>query len=78
MSVILGVDPGSSITGYGVVNSIRGEICMVSCGCISTGEYSNFHDRLKQIYRELTAVIRRYNPDHFAVEEAFYSKNAKT
>jgi crossover junction endodeoxyribonuclease RuvC len=77
--VIMGVDPGSSVTGYGLVKTGPGnEISLLDYGIIKTDPGSQQEEKLKKIHEGLVKVIRKASPDEFAIEEAFYSKNAKT
>lgn len=77
--VIMGVDPGSSVTGYGLVKTQPGnEISLLDYGTIKTDSGFQPEEKLKKIYDGLVKVLRKSSPDEFAIEEAFYSKNAKT
>ena len=77
--VIMGVDPGSSVTGYGLVKTRSGnEISLLDYGTIKTDSGFQPEEKLKKIYDGLVKVLRKSRPDEFAIEEAFYSKNAKT
>ncbi len=76
---ILGIDPGSQITGFGIVDiSESRELNLCYYGCIRTSRSKSLPHRLKQIYSGLTEIITQYHPDHVAVEDIFYSDNAKT
>jgi crossover junction endodeoxyribonuclease RuvC len=75
MAIILGIDPGSRITGYGLINSIGNKLEYVHCGCVRTNSDSQ-PERLKTIYTELSLVIQQYSPQQAAVEEVFMGKNA--
>ena len=76
--VVLGVDPGTLVTGYGVVVRTRGEIRMLGCGTIKNGSTHSMPLRLQKIHGELCSVIEEYHPDEFAIESAFYGKNAQS
>jgi len=76
--IVLGVDPGTLVTGYGIVERTGRNIRMVSCGTITNRAEHSMPLRLKKIYSELSAVIQRYQPDEFAIESAFYGKNAQS
>lgn len=73
--IILGVDPGSRITGYGVINHVNQRNEYLSSGCIRTpaGEQS---ERLLQIYKGLQVIIEQFLPQEFAIEQIFMAKNA--
>ncbi len=69
--VILGIDPGSVITGYGVIDA-RGRHCrLMDCGVVRTGPRKALADRLKVIYDGLCEVIDRRRPEMLAIETAF-------
>ena len=75
MARILGIDPGSLATGYGVIDSEGQTLKYVDCGCIRpAGE--GFMERLKDIYYGIAKVVEIYAPDEIAVERAFVHKNA--
>lgn len=75
MARVLGIDPGSRVTGYGIIdNAVRGPV-LVTCGCIRT-ETENFPARLKQIYDGIYNVALEYRPDELAIERVFMHKNA--
>jgi crossover junction endodeoxyribonuclease RuvC len=77
--IILGVDPGTAITGYGVVaRAPAGEISLLECGIIRTDAGAELPVRLKEIYQGIAAVVDRHDPDIMAVEGVFYSKNVRT
>ncbi len=75
MTRILGVDPGSRSTGYGLIDATPGGPKLVACGCIRT-ESENFPQRLKQIYDGIFEIVRQYRPDELAIEQVFMHKNA--
>ena len=76
--LVLGVDPGTAITGYGLVQEAEGQLQAVAYGAITTPSDWALPQRLLKIYRDLTALIREYNPAEGAVEQLFFSRNVKT
>lgn len=79
MMRILGIDPGTRITGFGVIDiSNKGEITLCEYGCIKTGSKESLPLRLKQIYNGLVTTLEKYKPDYVALENIFYSENVKT
>jgi len=72
---ILGIDPGSLVTGYVVIDSEGQTIKYVACGCVRTGTEA-FTERLKIIYYDIGEIVQTYRPDEIAVERAFVHKNA--
>jgi len=75
MSIILGIDPGSRITGYGVIRQNGRHLQYLGSGCIRTSE-KELPGRLKQIYAGVTEIITQFQPDVFAIEQVFMAKNA--
>ncbi|MDP2685185.1 MAG: crossover junction endodeoxyribonuclease RuvC [bacterium] len=76
--IILGIDPGIAITGYGIVKFHKKEIFMIKCGAIITNAKEIFGFRLNKLHLELNKIIKKYKPDEIAVEKLFFAKNAKT
>lgn len=75
---VIGIDPGTAITGWGVVEGEGDNLVMVACGVITTAAGTPLPERLQTIYRELTEIAKRWQPEASAIEELFFSKNAKT
>lgn len=75
---VIGIDPGSRNTGWGVVREVSGVLQLVDCGVIRPPLDGAFADRLGSIYRELHAILVRLQPDEAAVEQVFTAKNAAT
>ncbi|MBX9605608.1 MAG: crossover junction endodeoxyribonuclease RuvC [Gammaproteobacteria bacterium] len=76
MTVILGIDPGSRVTGYGVVRSAPQRTEFLTCGCIRLATDGSFDERLVQLYDELAAVIAEHRPTEAAIERVFMNRNA--
>jgi crossover junction endodeoxyribonuclease RuvC len=76
--IILGIDPGSVITGYGVIERQGRQARLIECGCIRMKSGSPLPDRLKVIYDSLTEVITLLRPDQAAIESTFFGKNAQS
>lgn len=76
--VILGVDPGFAITGYGIVKYEGNKFSPIEYGAINTKAGMPFAERLLEIDRKLDALIGQYKPDAISVEELFFNKNIKT
>jgi len=76
--IILGVDPGTIFTGYGIINYSNCEVSFISAGVIKTPAVKELAPRLKVIYNELDRLIKEFNPDEFAIETAFYGKNVQS
>ena len=75
---ILGIDPGTATTGYGLVEKIGGTVKYIACGVILTEKNTLSPDRLESIYRQLNAVIEEHQPDEIATEQLFFSANVTT
>ena len=76
--LVLGIDPGLATTGYGFVCEEDGDAALVTYGTIRTKAGLDIGERLGSIHAELKELIARYGPDEAAVEELFFSANAKT
>ena len=76
--LVLGIDPGTAITGYGLVKGEDDDLSLVAYGAITTSSDWRLPERLQRIYRELTALIEDQQPTAVAVEELFFSKNVRT
>jgi crossover junction endodeoxyribonuclease RuvC len=75
---ILGIDPGTVVMGYGVVESEDNELSLVDFGAISVPEHYKIGERLSHLYKELLEIIQRYHPDAVAVEQPFIAKNVRS
>lgn len=73
--IILGIDPGSRITGFGVIKRNGQKIEYLASGCIRTGE-GELAERLKIIFSGVSELIGQYQPNEFAIEQVFMGKNA--
>jgi crossover junction endodeoxyribonuclease RuvC len=75
---VLGIDPGSAATGYGVIEDQGGQLSVVASGAITSHAKLPFPERLLRIHRELRAVIGTWRPDCAAVEAVFFAKNVQS
>lgn len=76
--IVLGIDPGTATTGYGLVDEEDGRLVLVECGVITTPAGQALALRLQAIYQGLAGVVREFRPSSAAVEELFFSRNART
>lgn len=76
--IILGVDPGIAITGYGVIKYEGNRFTTIDYGAVITDSKITMPERLAIINRDLSSIMDRYKPDAFSVEELFFNKNVKT
>lgn len=75
--IILGIDPGFGIIGYGVIDTNRAGL-LIDYGAITTLKEASFPERLQEIEENLKEIFDTYKPDVVAIEELFYFKNQKT
>jgi crossover junction endodeoxyribonuclease RuvC len=75
---ILGVDPGTLTTGYGIIKVSRGKTEVIQCDAIKNDSSDQMPQRLKRIFQTLTLVMDEFQPDIVAIETAFYGKNAQS
>ena len=76
--IVLGIDPGSRITGYGVVEKKRKGIISITGGEITAKGNETLSIRLKKIHDNLIEIMRVFTPDAVALEDIFYGKNVKS
>ena len=74
MTIILGIDPGSRITGYGIIKEIQRKLFYVDSGCIRTGD-GELSERLLQIYNGICQLMDEHEPDEVAIEDVFMHQN---
>ncbi|QQR52640.1 crossover junction endodeoxyribonuclease RuvC [bacterium] len=75
---ILGVDPGTATTGFGVIEATRGHLAFIDAGVITTSPAEAMPVRLVTLYTELTQLIAEHQPQAAAVEQLFFSTNVTT
>ncbi|WP_392565114.1 crossover junction endodeoxyribonuclease RuvC [Utexia brackfieldae] len=75
MAIILGIDPGSRLTGYGVIRQSGRQLEYLGSGCIRTAA-PDIPTRLKRIYAGVNEIIQQFQPQFFAIEQVFMSRNA--
>jgi len=79
MTLVLGIDPGTATTGFGLVRERDdGSLEMVEFGIISTPKEEAAHHRLVQLYDEMKKIIKRHKPDSVGVEKLFFQRNIST
>ncbi len=76
--IILGVDPGTAITGYGVLETIGNKFKLLDYGCIRTEAGIALEQRLAHIYQGIILLINHWHPEEVAIEELFFNKNTRT
>ncbi len=75
---VLGIDPGTAITGYAVIEEEGADAHIIAIGVIRTPAKAPLPQRLQQIYQDLQAIITEHQPEAAAVEELFFSRNTRT
>lgn len=75
MAIILGIDPGSRITGYGIIQQSGRKLTYLGSGCIRTA-VDDLPTRLKRIYAGVSEIISQFQPTVFAIEQVFMARNA--
>ena len=76
--IILGIDPGLAIVGWGILHSERGRVSPIAFGAITTPAHTDIESRLLMIQNDLTTLIEKYHPDEMAIEELFFTNNITT
>jgi crossover junction endodeoxyribonuclease RuvC len=76
--VIIGVDPGTQVMGYGVISVKGQQISLVQYGVIHLNKYTTHELKLKKIFERITQLIEDYLPDEMAIEDPFYGKNPQS
>ena len=77
--IVLGIDPGTAATGYGVVSGEPfGSLSLIECGVIRTHARDPLPSRLREIYDDVSMLIARHRPDALSIEDVFYAKNVRT
>ena len=78
MERILGIDPGSRVTGYGIIDADSGSLRFVACGVIKTNTKADFSSRLHEIFVGVNEVVQIHNPVVAAVEDVFSGNNPRS
>jgi crossover junction endodeoxyribonuclease RuvC len=76
--LVLGVDPGSLVTGYGLVEKQENRLIYVGGGKISFPNSWPFHQRVHRIFRSLVEINQTYQPEEMSIEDVFFAKNVKS
>lgn len=76
--IILGIDPGIAIVGFGIIKYERNIFTTIDYGAVTTPAHTPVHERLEMIYERLQSIIETYNPNELAIEELFFNTNQKT
>ena len=76
--IILGIDPGTTIMGYGLIQIIDNNPSLIAFGIIDLRKYSDHYTKLKKIFDRVTSLIDQYHPDELAIEAPFFGKNVQS
>jgi crossover junction endodeoxyribonuclease RuvC len=77
-SIILGIDPGTNVLGYSIIETDSRNMKMLAMGIINLSKYDNAYDKLKRIYSGLETIIKSFQPDEMSVEAPFFGKNVQS
>ncbi|HOU96794.1 MAG TPA: crossover junction endodeoxyribonuclease RuvC [Bacteroidales bacterium] len=76
--IILGIDPGTSITGYGIISASESGPRLITLGVIELSKFNDHFLKIKHIFERTTGLIDEYHPDELAIESPFYGKNVQS
>jgi len=76
--IILGIDPGTTIMGYGIIKIIGKQVSIIAIGVIELKKYSDHYLKLKRIFERVSGLIDEYHPDELAIEAPFFGKNVQS
>jgi crossover junction endodeoxyribonuclease RuvC len=76
--IILGIDPGTTVLGYGLIQVKGTKITLVNFGIIQLNKINNHPEKLKKIFDRITSIIKEFNPDEIAIEAPFFGKNVQS
>jgi len=76
--IILGIDPGTNIMGYGVICATGNQISLLAMGVLKLNKYDDHHSRLKIIFERMISLIEQYHPDELSIEAPFFGKNVQS
>jgi crossover junction endodeoxyribonuclease RuvC len=76
--IILGIDPGTNITGYGVIKVAGNKPELITVGSIDLSKFGDHYIKLKHIFERTAGIIDEYHPDELAIEAPFYGKNVQS
>ena len=76
--IILGIDPGTNILGYGIIHVKAKKLSLINFGVIHLSKLETHPDKLKKIFERLDQIIKEYKPDEMAIEAPFFGKNVQS
>lgn len=75
---LLGIDPGTNVLGYGIIEVVNRQLSLVALGVITMQHLDEQQHKLKKIFEEVQSLVRKYEPSEMAIEAPFYSKNVQS
>lgn len=76
--IIMGIDPGTQVMGYGILKVVSGKPALEAMGVMQLGKYDDHYLKLAKIYARIIGLIEEYLPDEMAIEAPFYGKNVQS
>lgn len=76
--IILGIDPGTTIMGYGLIHVQKNQLTMLNFGIVQLNKLPTHPDKLKRIFDRISGIIQEYKPDELAIEAPFFGKNVQS
>ena len=76
--LVLGVDPGSHVTGYGLVEKKNNQLICIDSGQVTSSAKIPFYDRIHKIFKAMAEIMERYRPGEMSIEDVFYAKNIQS
>jgi crossover junction endodeoxyribonuclease RuvC len=76
--LVLGVDPGSRVTGYGLIEKRMNQMTCIDAGTITPSVLLPFYQRIHAIFQAMTELMEKHRPEEMAIEDVFYGKNVKS
>lgn len=76
--VIIGIDPGTNVMGYGILGVLRGKPVMIAMGVLQLSKFESHYLRLRRIYDRVRGLVEQYLPDEMAIEAPFFGKNVQS
>ncbi len=77
-TTIIGIDPGTLVSGYAVIKSNKKKMDLIAIGIIKLEKYKTPHKKLTVLFNKVYGLINQYEPNHFAIEAPFYAKNPQS
>lgn len=76
--IIIGIDPGTNVMGYGILGVERGAPCLIAMGVLKLSKFDDHYMRLHRIFERVTGLINQYLPDEMSIEAPFFGKNVQS